>query len=607
MRIQWTERQQQLALAALCLLLYVPLAGSYGMWDPWETHYGEIARQMAARNDWISLWWPCSPQDRPEVFHKPVLHFWLMALSMKLFGLPGANPAEMVDSWRVEWACRLPNVFLSVLAIVAVWTLVKRLSSSRTAWWTAAILATSSQWVLVTRQAMTDLPFVAPMTAALAFAGLALHADDQPASRRAKALWLGMFTMVTFPQLLVFSLQLKARLGGLRVPGVVVMLPYFAAFAAAWWWRPHKRPMTARAAYLGNAWVLAAVASLAKGPAGLAMPALVLAAYLLVSGRAREILRLEIPRGMLLYATVAFPWYHAMTIRHGMPFWRELIGDNYVHRAEGRHGDRGGFDYYLQWLLYGTFPWTGVAAAGVLFAKKRPLAVFALVWVAVELTVLTLVNTKFHHYVLPILPAVAILAALILEEMPKVAWLVAAPLTFLAGRDLAAFPARLLWLFNYDYVNVPGAGRAWPAGFDYGVPILVFTVLATVFTGRKVMVLVAAAWTIFIADKLLIELSPHWSQKQVIAAYYRLRRDEPLVVWQLYWRGENFYTRNEIYAENKTVVMDDGKRFLAEHRGKRMYFLVERVKLAGLQRLVPGLQVVDDSNNKLYLALGEVN
>ena len=34
----------------------------------------------------------------------------------------------------------------------------------------------------------------------------------------------------------------------------------------------------------------------------------------------------------------------------------------------------------------------------------------------------------------------------------------AVPLTFLCGRDLAAFPPRLLWLFNYDYVNVPTAG-----------------------------------------------------------------------------------------------------------------------------------------------------
>src|SRR5206468_1997174 len=76
------------------LLLYVPFAGSYGLWDPWETHYAEVARQMTHRGDYISLWWPGSPRD-PEVFwSKPVLSFWLMSLTMRLFGigLPG-NPA----------------------------------------------------------------------------------------------------------------------------------------------------------------------------------------------------------------------------------------------------------------------------------------------------------------------------------------------------------------------------------------------------------------------------------------------------------------------------------------------------------------------------------
>ena len=41
------------------------------------------------------------------------------------------------------------------------------------------ILATSSQWALITRQAMTDMPFVSPMTIALCFAGLALIGPEE--------------------------------------------------------------------------------------------------------------------------------------------------------------------------------------------------------------------------------------------------------------------------------------------------------------------------------------------------------------------------------------------------------------------------------------------
>src|SRR6185295_899498 len=75
-----SERQVSLLVILFGLLLYVPLAGSYGLWDPWETHYSEVARQMTKRGDYISLWWPGSPRDVEAFWSKPVLSFWLMSL-----------------------------------------------------------------------------------------------------------------------------------------------------------------------------------------------------------------------------------------------------------------------------------------------------------------------------------------------------------------------------------------------------------------------------------------------------------------------------------------------------------------------------------------------
>ena len=102
------------------LLLYIPLAGTYGLWDPWETHYSEVARQMTHRGDFISLWWPGSPRD-PDVFwSKPVLSFWIMSLSLLLFGLGHPASGTLALSTRAEWAVRTPFILFGVLGIYAV-------------------------------------------------------------------------------------------------------------------------------------------------------------------------------------------------------------------------------------------------------------------------------------------------------------------------------------------------------------------------------------------------------------------------------------------------------------------------------------------------------
>jgi hypothetical protein len=103
------SERQMVGLVILCgLLLYLPFAGAYGLWDPWETHYGEVAREMTVRGDYISLYWAGSPID-PEVFwSKPVLSFWLISLSLHIFGLAHPSPETFALSTRPEWALRWP-------------------------------------------------------------------------------------------------------------------------------------------------------------------------------------------------------------------------------------------------------------------------------------------------------------------------------------------------------------------------------------------------------------------------------------------------------------------------------------------------------------------
>src|SRR6185436_1880014 len=95
-----TERQASLLVILFGLVVYLPFAGSYGLYDPWETHYSEVARQMTVRGDYISLWWPGAPLDPDHFWSKPVLSFWLMSLSLRLFGLDAPGVGMLALSTR---------------------------------------------------------------------------------------------------------------------------------------------------------------------------------------------------------------------------------------------------------------------------------------------------------------------------------------------------------------------------------------------------------------------------------------------------------------------------------------------------------------------------
>ncbi|HEX7507512.1 MAG TPA: glycosyltransferase family 39 protein, partial [Polyangia bacterium] len=154
-----SERQMTLLVIAVGLLLYIPLAGTYGLWDPWETHYSEVARQMTKRGDFISLWWPGSPRDADVFWSKPVFTFWLMSIGMHVarIGLSGNPPGEMATLSRTEWAVRVPFCLFGVLAMVGVYMVVSRFVSRRAGFLSALVMATCPMFSLIARQAMTDM------------------------------------------------------------------------------------------------------------------------------------------------------------------------------------------------------------------------------------------------------------------------------------------------------------------------------------------------------------------------------------------------------------------------------------------------------------------
>jgi 4-amino-4-deoxy-L-arabinose transferase-like glycosyltransferase len=671
---RFSERQMALFVILFGLLLYMPLAGTYGLWDPWETHYSEVARQMTKRGDFISLWWPGSPRDVDVFWSKPVLSFWIMSMGMHLagIGLPGGDPGEMALSHRAEWAVRTPFCLMGVLGIYAVYLVTARFVSRRAGVLAAVVVATAPMYSLVARQAMTDMAFVGPMAMALALGALALFDDsDELLPRRGRGWWswpdhglfygtLVLFAAVTIPQLVIDSVQLKIEVpwhgGTVKMYGAVAMIPYYAGFVAFVWLAArtrYKAPL-----YLYLAAILCALAVLAKGLAGLGMPLIVFIAYLAFTWNWRRLRRAQLLYGILVsllaLAVVAVPWHHAMLIRHGLPFWNELFGDNHWRRMViGRHGDRGTFEYFLRELGYGLLPWVPVAPAALGWAvmRGRPASAaspeevrrqgiiwLGAIWFVSAYAIVSMSMTKFHHYVLPAIPGLAIVIGCFLDDLVRrraartaaAVALVGVPLLLLVTVDLVGTKQdaqHFLWLFSYDYIHSPH-GRPWPESLDFTGTLIAFSAvfavgsLALVWARARRAALVglgaaAVLFTYFLLDGYMRDVAPFWSQKDLIATYYRHRASpaERLIAYQMYWRGETFYTKNEIYegpTEDRTVFDQDGadeklKDWIARNRGHRAFILFEHGQRGHLIQLIPietqaSFKVLDERNNKFSVA-----
>ncbi len=714
-------------LVTLTTVILLPMLGSHSLSDPWETHYGEVSRELLSRNDWISTWWA----QENWFWSKPVLDFWMQALAMASFGVryaPGGMLsafAEGREPWP-EWAVRFPIFLLTLLAGYLLYKAVAKVFGRRAGFLGALVLTTMPQWFMVAHQTMTDMPFLATMASAMACVLLGMHTDPEQIARvyeirigarkvRLSAYHLVIGAVVAFalPQIL-YLLSRNVDVGWLRLrlhgdtfmsgspgncglPGneackaqVPVLGGLQPALQAVLWaqalglflyanWGERR---VQRLCFVA-AWLFAALSTMAKGPAGFGLPVVCAIAYVIVSRRHRDLLKMELTSGLLILLCVALPWYLAMYARHGQGFTDRLIFHDMFKRAfthvhDTNEGDDTSFRYYVWQLGYATFPWSGVAPiALVAWLKRReekgarnvgdsvprnvgdsvprnvgdsvpPVAdaradagVFLAMWFGFSFALFSLMPTKFHHYILPAVPPIAMLTGVLLDDAIATAEkaagreairrrfeqalygataLLGGLAVLVVGVDMAqareGMPdqARLLQLFTYNYK------RPWPSTLDFRPTLGLFVAAAVVATLALVVVwtrkyaviglatvgVVFAMWTL---DVYFVKASPHWGQREVIAAYEKesVKIDGPLIAYQMNWKGENFYMGNHIPA-----FVTSGKKFtdymleLKKQGKKTFYFVTEPHRTGVLSNELGQPRVFDklttpELNNKFVL------
>ena len=343
-------------LWALAVLVAGRIAtlGLYPLLDTTEARYAEIARKMVELNDWITPWFDYGV----PFWGKPPLSFWMTAVSFKLFGIN-------------EFAARLPHFLGALLVTWLVWDWSNR-RSRQEARYSAALLAGSVVFFIAAGAVMTDMALVLGITLAMRgfWLGL-LHGTDAERGRERWLLFLGLV-----------------------------------------------------------------VGLLAKGPLVLVLTGVPIMLWTLLTGNVAKVLR-NLPwlRGGLLTIVLAGPWY-VLAERHTPGFLNYFLVGEHWHRfvTSGWKGDLYGNPHaYLRgtiWLyaVGGCLPWTllmfvvpllrGQAAKSISHSDpvEKSWRLFLLLWGLTPCVFFTFSGNILWTYVLPGLPALALLGATWLDS-----------------------------------------------------------------------------------------------------------------------------------------------------------------------------------------------
>lgn len=374
--LQLWDKQQNKAwtLSILWLLLISWIAflwnlGNTGLIDETEPLFAEASRQIAVTGDWITPYF-----NGVTRFDKPILIYWCQAIAYKLLG---------VNSWAV----RLPSALAAIALTVLGFYTLRYFGIPNPGKFQDESVTTLIKDPHITRQ-------------------LWLSA------------WIGAAMIALNPETMAWG---RTGVSDMLLSGCTgsALLAFFLGYAQ------DSKPEVQERWYLAF-YILAALAVLTKGPVGIVVPVLIISTFLLYLGKFREVIQEMRPvRGFLLFTAITLPWYVLVFLANGENFINSFFGYHNIERFTGVVNGHGApWYFYFLVVLVGFAPWSiylPVAIARLRFWQRKSwqqqprathLGLFAWFWFAGIFAFFTIAITKLPSYVLPLMPAAAIIVAL---------------------------------------------------------------------------------------------------------------------------------------------------------------------------------------------------
>lgn len=210
-----------------------------------------------------------------------------------------------------------------------------------------------------------------------------------------------------------------------------VMLTMFITMAFYCFLRAHENPARSRYAY--GIYFFGALAVLTKGLVGAAFPAIIILAFLLLTGEARKLLQFKLFTGTLLFLLVAAPWHVAAGLSNpgslmvGTPhpsqgrgfFWFYFMNEHllrYIGKRYPADYDTVPLPLFLGLHVMWLFPWSFFVPPMINAIPRRlrsldrqqRIALFLSAWAALVILFFCFSTTQ-EYYTMPAYPALALL------------------------------------------------------------------------------------------------------------------------------------------------------------------------------------------------------
>lgn len=255
-----------------------------------------------------------------------------------------------------ELAARLPAALLGLLGVWVTYRLGRKMFGPRAGFLAGAVLATSILYLVMSRTVVHDIA-------------------------------LGLFT-------------------------TLALALFYLAVA-----EPERRKT-----YFLLFYVAVAGAVLAKGPLGAVLPALVIGPYLVLTRRLALIKQMQLGWGSLIFLVLTAPWYILMSLRNEGYLSYFLIEKTFGSFASDESTHPAPLHFYVPVFLGALLPWTGFfpaaiyRAIGRLRGEGKDPILYLILWVGVMFLFFSAATSKLASYLLPLMPAAALLIGLLWDE-----------------------------------------------------------------------------------------------------------------------------------------------------------------------------------------------